>query len=123
MPDAAQIASLAGDIVHPSKTVMFSDTAMGISRQGAQTMIEYSFAEPPFTFVTGSGGTSTLARTASPTVHFRHNGGANVGWCDGHVTHEKMAFTNPGENTYGCDSASVGLGWFGPDDNLLFDNR
>ena len=123
MPDAARVASKTGDIAHASRTVMFADTAMGVSYKGSQMTIEYSFAEPPFTLITGSDGTPTLARTASPTVQFRHNGRANIGWCDGHVTCERMTFTNPGKNTYGCDSGSVGLGWFGPDDNSLFDNR
>ena len=56
----------------------------------------------------GCGGTPW------PTIHFRHRGRANVAWADGHVTSEALART-------GGKWASRQLGWFGPDDNSLFD--
>ena len=125
MPEAAQVASLASDIAQPVRTVMFVDSAMAInnSMQGVKVLIEYSFAEPPYSPVSGQTGSSKPVRTSSPSIHFRHNKRVNVGWCDGHVTAERMSFTNVGNNAYGCDSAAFDLGWFGPDDNSLFDNR
>ena len=87
-PDATgqeqyQIASLASEITHPSKTIMFADAALSTS---GSTYQEYSFVEPPINPSTGTPGTT-------PTIHFRHNGIANVGWCDGHVSAEKMGVT------------------------------
>ena len=85
-----------GSIAHPAQTVMFADTAF---------LIEYSFAEPP-RFADGS--------IPWPSIHFRHRGKANVAWADGHVSEEPLARTDG-------PSASHALGWFGPDDNELFD--
>ncbi len=68
-------------------------------------LIEYSFAEPP---QFAGGGTPW------PTIHFRHRGRANVAWADGHVSSETLERTD-------CRSADHALGWFGPDDNSLFD--
>lgn len=111
-PDAARLASLTSDIYSPSKTVMFADTAM--ARRDPATkrtvLIEYSFAEPPSGF-------------ASPSIHFRHNGCASVGWCDGHVSAEKMTFTREGNNAYEANSRKHDLGWFGSNDKSLFDNK
>ena len=95
----------AGALAHPAETVMFADTAF---LQGGRTkakLIEYSFAEPP-RFADGS--------TPWPSIHFRHRGQANVAWGDGHVTSERLARSDG-------RSAGRGLGWFGPDDNTLFD--
>ena len=122
-PMCAQVASLTSEIARPGRTVMFTDTAMALnnSKDKVKVLIEYSFAEPPYNFAVP--GAARLVRTASPAIHFRHDGRVNVGWCDGHVTSEKMSFTSPGKNTYGCDNDAFHLGWFGPDDNSLFDNR
>ncbi len=62
---------------------------------------------------------------ASPTIHFRHSGRANVGWVDGHVTSEKMTFT---KSHYDGSSAVENelvhhVGWFGEDNNDLFDHK
>lgn len=92
-------------IARPAHTVMFADAAYIYGRGRKARLIEYSFVEPPwFT----SGGAST------PTIHFRHRKKANVAWCDGHVTAEPVARTG------GPVSPHI-LGWFGPDDNSLFD--
>ena len=101
----ARFGMRAGALAHPADTVMFADTAY---LQGSGTkarLIEYSFAEPP-RFADGS--------TPWPTIHFRHRGKANVAWADGHVTAEPLART-------GNRGAAQHLGWFGPDDNSVFD--
>lgn len=92
------IASLAD-------TVMFADAAFLQGRGSSIRLIEYSFAEPPRF---ASGGTPW------PSIHFRHRNHANVAWCDGHVSSESMDRSD-------ARSASHALGWFGPDDNRLFD--
>ena len=95
----------AGAIARPAETLMFADAAF-LQGSGAKAkLIEYSFAEPPRF---ASGGTPW------PTIHFRHRGRANAAWCDGHVTSESPDRTN------GRSPGPV-LGWFGPDDNSLFD--
>lgn len=95
---SAAIASLAD-------TVMFADAAFLQGRGPSIQLIEYSFAEPPRF---ASGGTPW------PSIHFRHRNRANVAWCDGHVSSESMDRSD-------ARSASHALGWFGPDDNRLFD--
>ena len=57
---------------------MFATTAY--ARAGG--IQEYPFAEPPF-WDFGDGPTGSRP---SPTVHFRFDGRAIVGWCDGHVS-------------------------------------
>ena len=94
-----------GAVAHPAQTAMFADAAYLEGGGPKARLIEYSFAEPP-RFADGS--------TPDPTIHFRHRGRANVAWCDGHVSAEPLARTGPP-----WDSRQ--LGWFGPDDNGLFD--
>ena len=94
-----------GTIAHPAQTVMFADAAF-LSGGGAKAkLIEYSFAEPP-RFADGM--------VPWPSIHFRHRGKANVAWADGHVSAETLARTDG-------PSAPHALGWFGPDNNELFD--
>jgi prepilin-type processing-associated H-X9-DG protein/prepilin-type N-terminal cleavage/methylation domain-containing protein len=95
-----------GAIEHPAETVMFTDAAFLSGGGKNAKLIEYSFCEPPQSV---SGGIPPW-----PSIHFRHRGRANVAWCDGHVSAENMERT---------DARSTGhaLGWFGPDDNSLFD--
>ncbi len=102
------------EVGRPSETLMFADTAM--SKQGA-TLIEYSFAEPPFYVYKGEPVTGSYL---SASIHFRHRGMANIGWADGHIDSREMAKFD-GENVYGVNSADVQLGWFEPLDNSLFD--
>jgi len=118
-PASAQVASLTSDIAQPAHTIMFADAAMATTdADGSPIMIEYSFAEAPRDVLPTGLGKNLL----SASIHFRHNGGANIGWCDGHATTERMS--SSGRNIYtGKDSRAFGLGWFGPQDNSLFDNR
>ncbi len=110
-----QEASLISEICQPSRTILLADTAM-VTNPSGRMYIEYSFVEPPHP-VTVSGVNSNM--WMSPSIHFRHRNSANVAWCDGHVTSEKMSFSR--QNIYMVDGKSVSLGWFGPQDNSLFD--
>jgi prepilin-type N-terminal cleavage/methylation domain-containing protein/prepilin-type processing-associated H-X9-DG protein len=102
------------EIFSPGQTLMFADTAM--SNDG-RTLIEYSFAEPPFTV---SKGRAVTGFYMSPSIHFRHKVRANVGWADGHIEPHRMAEFDD-KNVYGADSAEMNLGWFEPIDNTPFD--
>lgn len=102
------------EVATPGETLMFTDTAMTNARR---TLIEYSFAEPPFAVV---GGRPATGFYLSPSVHFRHRDRANVGWADGHIDPRRLAKSD-GENVYGVHSADMKLGWFEPINNTLFD--
>lgn len=118
--NAQRISSAMSDLAGPSRTVMFADAAMACVNRGAIVLVEESFAYPPY--LPDSSGSVTSAEL-SPSVHFRHAGRAVVGWCDGHVTTEPMGCSMDSENAYGADSRTYNLGWFGPHDNSLFDNK
>jgi prepilin-type N-terminal cleavage/methylation domain-containing protein/prepilin-type processing-associated H-X9-DG protein len=94
-------------VTHPATTVMFATSAYA----RATGIQEYPFAEPPFwDFGDGPSGSRP-----SPTVHFRFNGQAIVGWCDGHVSFVRPDPRPAGANPHGGDTTKDGLGWFGPD--------
>jgi prepilin-type N-terminal cleavage/methylation domain-containing protein/prepilin-type processing-associated H-X9-DG protein len=96
----------------PASTVMFADCAFLQSRRGERSLIEYSFAEA-VRFI--AWDRPEERGRADPSIHFRHSGEANVVWCDGHVSSEPMSYSkNPAYE-------NMQLGWFGPDDNTLFD--
>ena len=102
-----QKGNFPGAITHPAQTVMFADTAYlsdGI-------LIDYSFAEA-YRHLNRKG---QLSEVATPTIHFRHRGKANVAWCDGHVSQEAMSVEYDAEHT------RHQLGWFGEKNNDLFD--
>jgi prepilin-type processing-associated H-X9-DG protein/prepilin-type N-terminal cleavage/methylation domain-containing protein len=101
-------------ISKPDKTLMFTDCAMSLKKG---SYIEYSFAEPPYFVMNGRVFTDMYA---SPSIHFRHRGKANIGWADGHIDSRQMAEFK-GKNAYGVESADMKLGWFEPLDNSLFD--
>ncbi len=105
-------------ILHSASKIAFADAAMG---QAGNQLIEYSFAEPP-TFFEGyfdSAG-EPMFGPSSPSIHFRHRNHANVAWADGHVTSELFTWTYPGLNVYGANNSLLHLGYFGPQDNSLF---
>ena len=96
------------NVPQPARTIMFSDT--GLARlDGVQ---EYPFCEP-FQYVSTTG---RLAGPLSASVHFRHDGKANVAWCDGHVTSESYSVLDK-VNYYGGDERKWMIGWFGPSEN------
>ena len=78
------------EVANPGQTLMFTDTAM--ARDG-DSLIEYSFAEPPFAVV---GGQVMTEFYMSPSIHFRHDNRANVGWSDGHVGSQPLAAARNG---------------------------
>ncbi|MEQ9459810.1 MAG: type II secretion system protein [Phycisphaeraceae bacterium] len=94
----------------PTNTLHFADTAF--STDGVE-LIEYSFAEPP------SHGPGF---PASPSIHFRHHHTTNAAWLDGHQSTQTLSFTRA--SIYGVSQTTnqqLHLGWFGPDNNTLFD--
>jgi prepilin-type N-terminal cleavage/methylation domain-containing protein/prepilin-type processing-associated H-X9-DG protein len=101
-------------VARPVDTVMFATTAY--ARAGG--VQEYPFAEPPF-WDFGDGPTQSRP---SPSVHFRFDGQAIVGWCDGHVSFVRRELRATGENPHGGDATAQSLGWFGPDENNGFWN-
>jgi len=111
-PDGVARGMPPGMIRDPAGTIMFADCAFPQPYGKPEYLIEYSFAEP-YRFVDGEGNESP--QRPLPSLHFRHNGAANVVWCDGHVSREKMAFS--------CDDQfrRLEVGWFGGRDNALFD--
>jgi prepilin-type processing-associated H-X9-DG protein/prepilin-type N-terminal cleavage/methylation domain-containing protein len=102
------------EVCRPYETLMFADCA--ISRAAGQ-YIEYSFAEPPYFVISGKPYTKAYA---SPSIHFRHLGKANICWADGHIEPRPMAQMDV-NNVWNVASASMDLGWFEPVDNTLFD--
>jgi len=98
-------------IAEPTRTVMFTDAAFLDGNAGG--LIEYSFAES--FFAPGDGVPVSLGWPAMPSIHFRHGERTGVAWCDGHVSWEAMM------TEYGGDYTKAGLGWFGGQDNTLFD--
>lgn len=106
----------AGEVASPGQTVMFADAAMANS---GTSLIEYSFAEPPFAVL---GGQVLADLYMSASIHFRHADHANVGWVDGHTGSEPMAPFDAA-NAYGASPGDLKLGWFEPVDNSPFDLR
>ena len=102
------------EVAAPSQTLMFADTA--IAKDG-KNLIEYSFAEPPFSVYAGREVTGFYM---SPSIHFRHKANTNVGWADGHIERREIT-TWDDNNVYGVNSADMKLGWFEPMDNTPFD--
>lgn len=112
--DAYATTANVTEIATPSQTLMFSDTAMA---NNDTYLIEYSFAEPPFTVYNGK---TVAGFYMSPSIHFRHRDNANIGWADGHTGRAGIA-TSCLNNIYGIDSADMKLGWFEPVNNTRFD--
>lgn len=99
-------------ISKPDKTLMFTDTAFN---QGGN-LIEYSFAEPYFWIRSGK----LQKKHPLPSIHFRHDGCANIGWSDGHVNSHQKADCRD-SSAYNAAFDNMELGWFEPLDNSLFD--
>jgi len=115
-----------------SRTIAFADCAMPQAQGGVRYYVEESEIVAPWflkTFATSEWGTpvvdpSTRGKPkpqkdwgmANPTMHFRHDGMANVLWLDGRVSAHRMDFSKPGLNAYNADSSAMGVGWFGTDD-------
>jgi prepilin-type N-terminal cleavage/methylation domain-containing protein/prepilin-type processing-associated H-X9-DG protein len=102
-----------GAIRNPERTVMFCDAAFPQPYGTPTYLVEYSFAEP-YHHVSEGAPPNEYGR-AVPSIHFRHRGCANVVWCDGHLSAERL------ETEYNDPYTRLGVGWFGPPDNTLFD--
>lgn len=114
---AARSGMADARIQHPGETILFADAA--IAQNGY--IVEYGFVEPPH-YVTADEPQGVEAwGFLSPTMHFRHHGRANVLWADGHVTSERWEWA-PEFNVYGARNSRWMLGWFGPENNRLFDH-
>lgn len=99
-------------IAQPASTVMFADAAYAETKKGITWLIEYSFVEP---YLLLADNRPIEAYPATPTIHFRHDGLANVVWVDGHVTAERL------DHSRNSVLEKHEIGWFGPSDNSLFD--
>jgi prepilin-type N-terminal cleavage/methylation domain-containing protein/prepilin-type processing-associated H-X9-DG protein len=106
--DGSRISSRPSMVPRPSLTIMFATTAYALSN-GVQ---EYPFCEPPF----WDFGDGPIGYRPSPSLHFRFNGMAIVGWCDGHITMERKGPRDVGDDPNGGNADAQNLGWFGPDD-------
>lgn len=103
-----------GMIRDPANTVLFADCAF-LGGQGGGQPIEYSFITEPV-YAAWDGVPST------PSIHFRHHGLANVSWCDGHISSERMGYSNNHGYFPGYDFASHNIGYVGTyHDNRLYD--
>lgn len=103
-----------GAVTNPSLTAMFGDSGFVLATVSPR-IIEYSFIEPP-------RHRDDPAWPSDPSVHFRHNERANVVWADGAVIPQECAFSRP--NIYGVTQEQMremNVGFFGPDNNTLFD--
>ena len=108
--DLSNIPARRGDLTDPSRTILFADCAY---LSGKGKLIEYSFVTEP-KFEAWGGFHST------PTVHFRHNGRANVAWCDGRVSSEPLGFAWDA----GPGFAKHHIGYVGEHrDNRLYDRN
>jgi prepilin-type processing-associated H-X9-DG protein/prepilin-type N-terminal cleavage/methylation domain-containing protein len=112
--DSYAMTARMTEIAAPALTLMFADTAMA---NDGKSLIEYSFAEPPFTVYNGRPVTEFFM---SPSIHFRHRDRANVGWADGHIEPRQMADSGD-KNVYGANPSDFNLGWFEPLNNTPFD--
>ena len=70
-----------GSITEPSEKYLFSETM-----ESWGTSDSYSLRLVPRGTLAGSTSNMGYSNT-----HFRHNGFANVAWCDGHVSKERPA--------------------------------
>lgn len=115
-PNSLRMTTKDNKVGEPANTIMFADTAMPMEDH----VVEYGFVEPPYFPTPDHPLGNTDWGYSSATIHFRHNGRANVLWCDGHVTSEKWGWA-PETNIYGGVNNRWAVGWFGPHDNTLFD--
>jgi prepilin-type N-terminal cleavage/methylation domain-containing protein/prepilin-type processing-associated H-X9-DG protein len=102
----------------PSETIMFADAAIPL----AEGLVEYGFVDGPYFTTEDTPAGNPDWGVANPSIHFRHNGRANVVWCDGHISSEKWMWA-PQSNVYGGSNYRWGVGWFGRKDNYYFDVR
>lgn len=115
-PESVRQGNIDTRVQDPGNTIMFADAAL--PQDGY--IIEYGFIEPPYFPSPEHPHGNPAFGFASPSVHFRHYGHANVLWADGHITSEGMDWTTD-TNIYGARNRRWAIGWFGPRDNRYFD--
>jgi prepilin-type processing-associated H-X9-DG protein len=94
------------ELRRPSSIAMFADGALDI---GAG-LAEYGFLEPPPAVAQSLG-----SHVMDPSVHFRHNGRANVAFADGHVESQAMALSADSSPAYrNARPSARNIGWFAP---------
>jgi prepilin-type N-terminal cleavage/methylation domain-containing protein/prepilin-type processing-associated H-X9-DG protein len=125
------------DIKSSARTIMFTDCAFRQRiKKNTDVFTEYSFAHPPYwvwylQMMGERAGDAELAAGAEifdgrpdASIHFRHGKFADVCWADGHITKETLDLSAP-YITHAImtadETAAMSLGWFGPDNNSLFD--
>lgn len=112
------------EVNYPAGTLMFADCAITkTGSDGTPYYTETSFAWQVFVVYSGKamdGANGMPVLYQSPTIHFRHNEKANVGWLDGHIDEMGMAPFDK-INAFGVTSSEMYIGWFEPLDNSLFD--
>jgi len=101
--------SKLSQIKNNSQTIAFADSAgLNTSKEFIQV---YSVTAPQSAF-----------GALSPDMHFRHGGQASVSWVDGHVSSEKLTFSHAHYRLSSVGETMIlKLGWFGADNNDLFD--
>ena len=113
---SAQHSARLSDIAEPAQTVMFADTAY---HSFGGELIAYSFVAPVFWL-----NAPAWQPDPAPTIHFRHDRHASVGWADGHADAREIAFTRDyasGDFAAQGELWDLGLGYFGPESNQYFD--
>ena len=115
-PDSCRSTTLDSRVGNPGETIMFADAAM--PQEGY--LVEYSFIEPPYFATQDCPHGEMDWGFSAPSIHFRHDGRANVLWCDGHITSEKWEWA-PLTNIYNGNNNLWAVGWFGPKSNYYFD--
>lgn len=97
------------NVNNPTRTLMFATVAFAV----AGGLQDYASAAAPYE-VDANG--RIRGKPLQPSIHFRFNGKALVGWCDGHVSEE--APSSWGEITYkGGDNKASKTGFCGPLEN------
>lgn len=106
-------------IEDPSNCLMFGDVAHLYNGE----LVEADEVMTPYMLY---GATLDKLKTKKPTdsansakLHFRHAGTVNVSWADGHLSSDRMTYSNAeGDDD---ERAFLDLGFFGPRDNSLYD--
>ncbi len=128
------------EIRTPGETVLFTETASAKRPSGGGDiyLIEESQAYPPHWIGATDDGMGTEdpwgfgPSLTVPSIHFRHDGMANVLWADLRVTSETMDWTSGNDpNGFLPEAERITaeqmwgeqIGWFGPENNKLFDYR
>ena len=116
--NSCSLTAKASEIKNPCDTLIFADTAIAKSFNGAERMIKYPFAEQRF-FVVNSNPDAVW--DPEPSLHFCHrNKMVNIAWVDGHVSQKKMG--RYGGTASKCLMAEkFSISWFNPMDNSFFD--